>query len=552
MGSSVFLWAQIAGGLALFLMGVSAASDGLGRSMSRQARRRMAEVTDRKSVAFGLGLLLSGVTQSSTVATSFAVGLVDIGMLSLAGSLVVMIGASVGSAFVTVLLGLPVVRLAPGFLGAAHLMTVVSKGKVKTASAIGRGIALVLTGMFLIKSGVTPLVEDPGLSSLLEALSTRPLVMGLASACVAALSQSGGMVMAIAIALASSGSLPISAIFPVVLGAHGGSSFMVLITSLQGKKNARLLGLGTAIFKIVGIGLSVPFYPLVPKLLLKMDFLSVEMSCVALQFFVKIFNTLVFLPFTGPLSRLLELIPFGQTAQMGEPAYLDRRLVEFPDLALPLLGRELVRLAGFLERETELLLTESQDNLENRLSEALKLKEAAEELWSSMSDYFDAIETSGKSPDRTETGRISYTLESLKAVKDRLNGGICPLVVPGGCKRLFESWKAGENSVSVAQYGRTLVHLVRFAMGTLALGDLGMAKDVDGIYEELKSLDGSIRREIFKKGSYGKEAVMSFLSRGTELAKACVQAVQGERMALEMTLKPGGIDGDADLVRKEG
>lgn len=296
MVPSVFLWAQTAGGLALFLMGVSAASQGLDGSMGRKARRKMAEVTDRKSVAFGFGLLLSAVTQSSAVATSFAVGLVDIGMLSLSGSLVVMIGASVGSAFVTVLLGLPVIQLAPGILALAHLSAVASKGKIKTASEVARGIALVLTGMFLVKSGVTPLVQDPSLGLILETLAKKPVTIGLIGAFVAALSQSGGMVMAIAIALVSSGSLPLSSVYPIILGAHGGSSFMVFVTSLQAKRNARLLAMGTAFFKIVGIGLGALFYPFVPKLLLKMDFLTVEMTCVALQFLVKIFNTLVFLP----------------------------------------------------------------------------------------------------------------------------------------------------------------------------------------------------------------------------------------------------------------
>lgn len=542
MDSSVFLWAQIGGGLALFLMGVSATSEGFSRCMGRSARHRLAEVTDRKSMAFGLGLLLSAVTQSSAVATSFAVGLVDVGMLSLSGSLVVMIGASVGGTFVTILLGLPVVQLAPGFLAIAHLSAGMLRGKSHNVATVVRGVTLVLTGMFLIKNGVSPLMTDPYFSEILTRLSSSPTMIGSVAALAAAVMQSSAAVMALAIALASSGSLPMESLYPIVLGSHVGSSFIVLMASLSGKKNARLLGIGSALYKVFGIAVLTPFYPLIPKFLEMISFLSVEMRCVALQFCVVWMNALMFLPFTGFMSRMLKLLPSGEGERVGEPAYLDPRLVDFPGLALPLLDRELARLAGFMEKEIEILLSK------DRVVDLSKLRSGTEDLWNAISDYFDTIETSGISEGKGVIGRISYTLEALRGVKDAINQGIYTLVVSEDGGRSF--W--GEKDIPMMdQYGHVLVHLVRSAMGSLALGDLGLAGDVDRFYEKLKDLDESIRRDVFRRGSYGRGGLLEFLARGTQLAKACVQVTKGEKMALEMSLQVDGRGGDAGVVRKD-
>lgn len=522
----MFYWAQIAGGLALFLMGVTATSDGFRLCMGREARHKMAAVTDRKPMAFGFGILLSSITQSSAVATSFAVGLVDVGMLSLSGSLVVMMGASVGGTFVTLLLGLPIVQLAPGLLALAYLVSELSEGKVKNVAIVVRGISLVLTGMFLIKSGVTPLMAEPEFASILTSLSARPWVMGLVAIAAAAVLQSSAAVMALAIALAGSGSLPIESIYPVVMGSHVGSSVIVFITSLSGRKNARLLGLGSALYKVIGVALMLPFSFLVPSGLEMISFLSIELRCVALQFFVVWFNAFMMLPFTSLMADGLRVISSHEKESIGEAAYLNPKLVDFPGLALPLLDRELARLAGFLEIESDLILSESGNFVTLK-----RLKEGTDELMEVISDYFDSLEMSGKESIRMSYDRIAYALEALKGVKDAISKGLLPLYYKDGGK-IPPPFLPDEKIART--YRSVLIQLVRSSMGVLALGDLGMANDVDRWYERLKILDEEIRRDIFRKRSYGRGGGLKYLAMGNQLAKACTHLTKGEKMAFEI------------------
>nr|WP_321502656.1 Na/Pi symporter [uncultured Dethiosulfovibrio sp.] len=540
MTSSVFYWAQIAGGLALFLMGVKATSEGFRRCMGKDARHKMAEVTDRKPMAFGFGILLSAVTQSSAVATSFAVGLVDVGMLSLSGSLVVMIGASVGGTFVTLLLGLPIVQLAPGFLAIAYFASELSKGKLQNLAIVVRGVSLVLTGMFVIKVGVAPLMADPGFASILTSLSTRPWVMGIVATISAAVLQSSAAVMALAIALAGAGSLPLESIYPIVMGSHAGSSVIVFIASLSGRKNARLLGIGSALYKIIGVLFILPFSFLVPYVLDMISFLSIELRCVVLQFTVVWLNAFIVLPFTDVMAGGLRLLLSRDRESIGEPAYLNPKLVDFPGLALPLLDRELARLAGFLGRESELILSQIGD-----IETLKRLRDGTEELMEATSEYFDSIEVSGKESTKVSYGRVAYTLESLKSVKDAINKGLLPLHLDdNGDRRTCPL----PDDVDAGGYRNIMIELVRSAMGALALGDLGMAYDVDRLYEKLKQLDENIRRDIFRRGNYGRGGGLEYLAAGNRLAKACTQLSKGEKMAFEMSSRESGSDEIVEMV----
>ena len=113
---------NILGGLALFLFGVDQSSLFFRQNMNAGARDVMARFTKNKFLAFLLGVGLSAVTQSSTIATSFAVGFVDVGLLSFAGSLIVMMGASLGGTFVSFLLRLNLFDYAPLMFGMSYFL----------------------------------------------------------------------------------------------------------------------------------------------------------------------------------------------------------------------------------------------------------------------------------------------------------------------------------------------------------------------------------------------------------------------------------------------
>lgn len=123
-----FCFINVLGGLALFLFGVEQSSQFFRNNLGGESRELMGRFTRKKYQAFTIGVLLSALTQSSTIATSFAVGFVDVGLLSFAGSLIVMMGASLGGTFVSFLLSLNLFAFAPLLFGLSFFL-----GKLKNS-----------------------------------------------------------------------------------------------------------------------------------------------------------------------------------------------------------------------------------------------------------------------------------------------------------------------------------------------------------------------------------------------------------------------------------
>lgn len=92
MTPQFFAAVNILGGLALFLYGVEQTTVAFGTSFGDKAKELLLRFTQKKPMAFLFGVVLAAVGQGSTLGTAFAVGFVDAGMLSFAGSVVVMMG----------------------------------------------------------------------------------------------------------------------------------------------------------------------------------------------------------------------------------------------------------------------------------------------------------------------------------------------------------------------------------------------------------------------------------------------------------------------------
>ena len=158
MLSSVFL---ILGGLALFLFGVEETARVCRESLSSSGGAKLARLTSTRTGACLFGALLSGFSQSSVVATSFALGLVDAGLLPYAGAVIVMMGASAGGTMAMFFLSLNVTAWAPFMLAFTTIAEKISSGEKKRLARLGRGISLIFLGMFVLGQGVTPIVAMP-------------------------------------------------------------------------------------------------------------------------------------------------------------------------------------------------------------------------------------------------------------------------------------------------------------------------------------------------------------------------------------------------------
>lgn len=518
MGDRVLWILEIVGGLALFLYGVEECTRSFRQGFGGRAKAYMAALSRRKPASFLFGVLLSAAAQSSSVATSFALGMTDAGLLSLGGAVVVMMGASAGATFVTLLLSLEIVTFAPLLLALSLIGSHLSGGGIlEKWSGLLRSIALLLTGMFLLKLGVGPLTADPETLRLLAAAAGNPLTLGIVAMALTTLLQSSSAVMA----LAGSGVLETSAALPVVLGAHLGSTGTILLASLGGKTNARRLGAATFLYKLAGTGAAVAAAPFLGHLA---EDGGTKAALVTTQMGVAWLNALLLFPFSERLEALTTRLFRGGVTRIGEPLYLNDDLVDFPQLALFLLKKEMTRLASALEGFSLLLFRDGPAR-----KEVLQLREGVTALGETCLDYTFRVASPGNDAGLlADQARTSYAMIALKGLTDLLAQGF------------FLFWQGSfaplrpmlSEDARWRKLEELLQDVLRLSLRAFVLGDTASSREAQGQKEALEKQAELLRRSLAgrEQGTAGETtALLEYLFLAGRIAGSATQVARAEQ-----------------------
>ena len=202
---------NFAGGLGLFLLGMTMMTDGLKLAAGPALERILANATRTRWHALGSGALVTAMVQSSSAVTVASIGFVNAGLLGLGPAIWVLFGANVGTTmtgWVVALLGLSfkIEALALPLIGAGVLARL--SGQQSRRGALGTalaGLGMLFFGIAMIQQSFTGLatqVELPdgaGLLAVIAQVGTGALMT--------VLMQSSSASMAIALTAAQSGLL---------------------------------------------------------------------------------------------------------------------------------------------------------------------------------------------------------------------------------------------------------------------------------------------------------------------------------------------------------
>src|SRR5580704_989170 len=111
MGSIVLL--DLMGGVALLLWGLHMVLSGALRAFGNDLRRFLGTALNDRFKAFGAGLLLTALLQSSTATGLMTTSLAADGLVSLVPALAIMLGANVGTTLIVQLLAFDISAVAP-------------------------------------------------------------------------------------------------------------------------------------------------------------------------------------------------------------------------------------------------------------------------------------------------------------------------------------------------------------------------------------------------------------------------------------------------------
>jgi phosphate:Na+ symporter len=349
-----FFVAQLLGGLALFLFGMRLMSDGLRHAAGNRLRGMLFQLTRHRPAGFVAGTIFGGIIHSGPT-TAMLVGFVNAGLMTLAASIAVTLGANVGTTlsmqlvsfrlddycFVAIAAG-----LALGLLGTRREL-------LRHAGNVILGFGLLFLGMRTMSAGIGPLRDAWDLQALLafaDGSTVGGVLLGLlAGVVVTTILQSSGATIGMLFVLAGSGVLTgLGQAFPLILGAQIGTCSTTLFSAVGTNSEARRAAAAHLVFNVLGAVVALPMLRLylwvVP--LLGGDLTHQIANSHTL---VQLVNSMIVLPFAYPFARLVEKLTPSR-AKAPEHTYLDDRYVDTPEMAIVAALRETRRMASLARR----------------------------------------------------------------------------------------------------------------------------------------------------------------------------------------------------------
>ena len=362
-----FSFLTLAGGIALFLFGMNYMGDSLKKLSGSSLESILQKLTSNRFKGFFLGLFVTAVIQSSSAVMVMLVGFVNSGIMKLAQTTSILLGANIGTTMTAWLLSTSgisgesfIFRLmkpssfTPVLAVAGILLTMIPKSeKKKDVGSILLGFAILMFGMEAMSGATSGLRDSESFMKILVMFS-HPIMGILIGTLFTAIIQSSSASVGILQALSLTGSIPMSTALPIILGMNIGAVVPPVLSSLSGNANAKRVAVSCVSIKIIGVAVvATIFYVL--NGIMKFEFMDANSSVFTIAMVHTVFNvisSIILMPCCPGIEKISTLlIKEKQTEEENIFASLDDRFLTFPQFALEK-SRELIGQMAGLSKQT--------------------------------------------------------------------------------------------------------------------------------------------------------------------------------------------------------
>ena len=243
---------NVIAGLGMFLYGMKLMSEGLQKVAGDKMRGILETLTKNRFSALIVGIVFTGIIQSSNAATVMIVSFVNAGLMSLSQAIGVIFGANIGTTVTGQLLSLDLSRYAPIILLIGVVMVMfVQHPLVKKFGEVVVGFGILFIGMGTMSAAVGEIKDAPLVTSTLGQIS-GPAVCILFGFIVTSVLQSSSATVGILIALCGQGIMSIFNVFYIILGCNIGACISAVLTSMSGDKMAKRAACLHLSFNVLG------------------------------------------------------------------------------------------------------------------------------------------------------------------------------------------------------------------------------------------------------------------------------------------------------------
>lgn len=344
-----FALLDIAGYVALLLWGTHMVTSGVLRGYGSMLRRWMGRYLAHRPAAFGFGVCVTAILQSSTatglMATSFAAS----GFLGLAPGLAVMLGANVGTTLIVQVMSFDIAIVAPvliliGF--AIHRRT--DDVSHENLGRVSIGLGLMLLALHLLVGAMAPVENAQVLRAILQSLASEPVLAVLVAALLTWACHSSVAVVLLVVSLANAGVVDAPGALALVLGANLGGTLPALMEAHT--PVARRLPMGNLLVRAFGCVVCLPWLPLLAHGLAPLGATPARVSVNFHTAFNLALALLFIVPVQGLARLLVRLLPEPpKPNDPGVAQYLDAAALDSANVALANAARESMRMADMVE-----------------------------------------------------------------------------------------------------------------------------------------------------------------------------------------------------------
>ena len=380
-------------GVALLVWGTYIVRTDILRLYGGDLRRVLRQSVANRFAAFGAGLGVTALLQSSTATALIVSSFVGQGLIATAPALSVMLGADVGTSLMVLVFSFDLSWLSP-FL----IFTGVVLFLRRESSQLGRfgrilvGLGLIIMALQWIMLTTRPLTQAAGVKVIFASLTGDVLLDMLVGATFAVLSYSSLAVVLLTAALAASKVIGLHVALALVLGANLGSAVMAMINTLHSAPESRRVTLGNFLFKLIGCVVVAPFLDQAQVLLSSLD--PAENRVIVhfhLAFNVAIAIAFVF--FTEQIARIAtRLMPTKPDVDdPSRPRYLDASALATPALAIGNAAREAMRIGDVIEQMLAGMLTVLKNNDRALAKRLRQMDDIVDDLYTAIKLYLTQI-----------------------------------------------------------------------------------------------------------------------------------------------------------------
>jgi phosphate:Na+ symporter len=465
----------IFGGVLVLLYGVKLITHAMQRDAGARLRRSLAVLTKYPFAAFGVGVGLTMLTQSSGATSSLLVGLVSVGLLELQGAIITLLGANVGSALIVQLLIFHITAYAFVFVGLGALAAMLThRSQRRGHGQACFGFGLIILGLAALGAGSEPLAHSHILALVFNALATSPVVLLLLGMALAMMFASSIAGIGLVIILASNGTLPVAAALALMLGSNVGSTVIAMLTALsRGSVVGRRLALIHTGTKLAVALTALAF--LGPLTTILSEFHLPPATLVALSHLAfNLILALVFVPLAGSLAALaVKLVPEKGTQETTGPCYLYPDALSMPAVALGQATREILHMTDLVTEMLNLSVSAFEDGGSEVIARMEALDDQLDELNAAIKRYLTQLnEEQMTEAQRHRQIALLYVITDLEEMGDLIDKHWMRLARRKRRKQIVFSNEGWQDLLS---YHKEVTAAVQQAFAALAAQDRQLA-----------------------------------------------------------------------------